>query len=88
MPAYHFTLTVEGPDLQDAGRLDALYEAGCGDALVGRGHGVQYLDFDRDAPTPEDAVASAIADVGRVDCVSVVRVLDPGVGLSPPSEPR
>ncbi len=88
MPAYQFMLIAEGPDLQDEGRIDALYESGCGDALVGSSQGVQYLDFDRDAPTPDGAVASAIADVERVDGVSVVRVLDPGVGLPPPSEPR
>lgn len=88
MPAYQFMLIVDGPDLQEDGRIDALYEAGCADALVGRSHGAQYLDFDRDAPTPEGAVASAIADAERVDGVRVVRVLDPGVGLPPPSEPR
>ena len=88
MPAHQFMLIVEGPDLQEDGRIDALYESGCGDALVGRSDGVQYLDFDRDAPTPEVAVASAIADVERVDGVMVVRVLDPGVELPPPAEPR
>ena len=88
MPAYQFMLIVEGPDLQEDGRLDALYEAGCDDALVGCSHGVQYLDFDRDAPTRVGAVASAIADVERVDCVRVVRVLDPGAELPPPAESR
>ena len=88
MPAYQFMLIVEGPDLQEDGRIDALYESGCGDALVGRSHGIQYLDFERDAPTPEGAIASAIADVERVEGVMVVRVLNPGAELAPPSKSR
>ncbi len=88
MPAYQFMLIVEGPDLQDRARIDALYEAGCGDALVGRSHGVQYLDFDRDAPAREGAAASAIADVERVEGVRVVRVVDPAMKRLPPAEPR
>ena len=29
MPSYHFTLIVDGPDLQDDARIEALFEAGC-----------------------------------------------------------
>ena len=79
MPSYEFTLIVEGPDLQTDARIDALYEAGCDDALVGRSHGVQYLDFDREAPSLDDAVLSAIANVESIDGVEVVRIA--GAGL-------
>ena len=73
MPTYQFTLIVEGPDLQGGERLDALYESGCDDALVGRGHGAQYLDFDREAASLDDAILSAVADVERVEGARVVR---------------
>ena len=79
MSSHHFTLIVEGPDLDDDALLDALYEHGCDDALVGRSHGVQYLDFDREAPSLDDAVLSAVADVERVDGVEVVRIADAGL---------
>ena len=79
MPNYEFTLIVEGPDLQADERIDALYESGCDDALVGRSHGVQYLDFEREAPTLEDAILSAIANVESVGDVEVVRIA--GAGL-------
>lgn len=74
MTVHEFTLIVEGPDLQDGERIDALYGLGCDDALVGRSHGVQHLDFSREAASMEDAVLSAIAAVERIEGVRVVRV--------------
>ena len=63
MPTHHFTLIVEGADLQDESVLDRLHEAGCDDALVGRVDGVQFIDFDRDAANRDAAISSAVADV-------------------------
>ncbi len=60
MTTHHFTLIIEGPDLQDNANIDALFEAGCDDATVGRVGAIQYLDFDREAPLFADAVFSAI----------------------------
>ena len=79
MPTHHFTLIVEGPDLQESALVDALYEAGCDDALVGRVDSVQYLDFSREAPTLEAAVLSAVHDVERVEGVEVVRLASAGL---------
>ena len=76
MSTYDFTLIVEGPDLQDSDRFDALYELGCDDALVGCSHGVQHLDFSRDAPSFEDAVLSAVVAVERIEGVRVVCIAD------------
>ena len=78
MSAYQFTLLVEGPDLQSDKSIDALFEAGCNDALVGRTDGIQYLDFDREAPNPESAILSAIADVERLPGVEVIRLAGGG----------
>ena len=43
MPAFHFTLIVEGPDLQAPSLIDSLYDAGCDDAAVGCAHAVCRL---------------------------------------------
>ena len=74
MPIHHFTLIVDGPDLQDDAFIDALFEAGCDDATVGRTDGIQYLDFDREAATRADAIQSAVTEVECVDGVHVVRI--------------
>ena len=67
MPSFTFTLTFALPD-RTAGPeqfLDALYEAGCDDAVVGVGQaGMIGLDFTRAARSAEDAIRSAIVDVG------------------------
>lgn len=59
MKVQQFTLILEGPDLQDALHIEALYQAGCDDATVGRVGAAQYLDFDREAETLADAVLGA-----------------------------
>ncbi len=59
MTVHQFTLIVEGPDLQDAAHVDALFAAGCDDATVGRIGTTQYLDFDRRAETLSVAVSEA-----------------------------
>ena len=74
MSTHQFTLIVAGPDLQSDNTIDALFEAGCNDALVGCTDGIQYLDFDREAPNPETAILSAIADVERLRGVEVIRL--------------
>jgi len=79
MPLHEFIMIVEGPDLQDDGVIDALFEAGCDDALIGRTDCTQYLDFGREADTFEEAVFSAIADVESVAGVKVVRLADIGL---------
>ena len=79
MSYYQFTLLVEGPDLQSDTAIEALFESGCDDALVGRTDGVQYLDFDREAPSPETAILSAIADVERLPDVEVIRLAGGGL---------
>ena len=79
MATHRFTLIVEGPDLQAEPLIDELYEAGCDDALAGRSHGAQCLDFDREAPSIDEAILSAIADLARLDDVEVVRIADAGL---------
>ena len=59
--------------------IDALYEAGCDDALIGRTDGIQYIEFDREAAGVVEAVLSAVADIERVDGVKVTRIADAGL---------
>lgn len=74
MSTHQFTLIVDGADLQDESVVNSLFESGCDDALVGSTDGIQFIDFDREATTWNEAVLSAVADVERVDGVQVIRV--------------
>ena len=79
MAIHHFTLIVDGPDVQEETLIEALFEAGCDDGLVGRSEGVQYIEFDREAPDLEVAMLSAVADVEKAPGVKVVRIADAGL---------
>ena len=65
--------------MQSDNAIDALFEAGCDDALVGCIDGIQYLAFDREAPNPETAILCAIADVERLPGVEVIRLAGGGL---------
>ena len=75
MPIHHFTLAVDGPDLQDDTLIDAVFEAGCDDAAIGRIDGIQYIEFEREAVSLDRATASAINDLERIEGVLVRRSL-------------
>ena len=63
---YDFTLTFEVSQNRSNTEdyLDALYEAGCDDALVGTGmSGSIALNFSRPAKSAEDAILQAVKDV-------------------------
>lgn len=79
MSSYRFTLIVDGPDLQDDARIEALFEAGCDDAVVGRVDGTQYVDFDREGHSLDRALLAAVADMERIEGVQVVRIADVGL---------
>ncbi len=79
MPTFTFTLEVQGPDVHGEETVNALFEAGCDDALVGSSDGNQFLDFDREAVSLEEAVRSAVVDIESVDGLKVVRVADAGL---------
>ena len=60
---YAFTIEVSGIDIGRENYEDALFEAGCDDALVAVVNGTLFLDFDRDGPSFEGAVKTASPDV-------------------------
>ena len=71
-----FTLQIAGVDPMRSNYEDALYEAGCNDALIAVVNDEIFLDFDREAATLEEAVSSAKRDVQRAGAM-VIRVLPP-----------
>ena len=73
---YDFTLETRGRDVLDDEVIDALYEAGCDDALIGRFLGVDCFGFNREADSYCEAVRSAIEDVQSVPGIRVTRVVN------------
>ncbi|MBM7333648.1 MAG: DNA-binding protein [Alcanivorax sp.] len=66
MSTFEFQLHFQLPDGEADPELwlDALFEAGCDDALVGlASHGYLSLDFNREAPTAWEALQTAVRDV-------------------------
>ncbi len=61
--AHAFSLVLEGASELTPEIADALYEAGCDDALVGSRDGVLFAEFDREAPSSAEAILSAIRQV-------------------------
>lgn len=77
--AYSFILLLDGVERFDDPTANALFEAGCDDALFGMMNGQAYLEFDRDADSPLEAITSAIEAVescGRG--IRVRQVVPPG----------
>ncbi len=73
---YDFTLETSGRSVLDDEVFDALYEAGCDDALMGRFLGGDCLGFTREAGSYCAAVRTAIEDVHSVPGVRVTRVVN------------
>jgi hypothetical protein len=67
---YAFTLEVSGIDIGRENYEDALFEAGCDDALIAVVNGTLLLDFHRDGVSFESAARGVELAGGKV--VSVV----------------
>jgi hypothetical protein len=71
---HSFRLVLEGPPLNTK-ITGKLFDAGCGDALVGEDQGVKVAEFNRVAMTFERAVLSAIENIESAQtALTVVRV--------------
>lgn len=70
MATHRFVLVTEGADLLEWETLDALFEAGCGDATVGH----DTLEFDRAASTRDEALCSALREAESVPGLRVLRI--------------
>lgn len=69
---YEFTLILVQPDLTDE-EADKLYDAGCDDASILTRDGVTRLQFDRQASSLDEALATAIQNVERAG-LAVARI--------------
>lgn len=74
MRTHHFTLIIEGPDMQEEAIIDALFENGCDDGTIGRSEGIQFIEFDREAASFVEAVQCAIDDIKRIPELKVVQI--------------
>ena len=76
MRSYEFRLVLSGsPELTFA-LSDRLYEAGCDDGSPGSCDQQTFVDFDREAPSLEEAIRSAIANVGAAGCAAAKVEID------------
>lgn len=83
MALYHFTLTLSGVTADTEGLEDALFAAGCSDALVCFYGTAVYLEFDRESNSLSEAVLSAIANIESAPLGARVTSVDSTlVGLS------
>jgi len=72
---YSFSLLLQGASELTTEIADALYEAGCDDALVGSRDGLLFAEFDREAPSAATAIISAIRQIESAGVgLTVVRV--------------
>lgn len=74
---YNFTLVMSGIHEETQGLEDALFDAGCDDALLYFKNGVTYLEFDRESGSLEGAVLSAIHDVESTNIGAEVIRIEP-----------
>lgn len=84
---HSFAVVIDGADLTsaDSPDADALYDAGCDDALLASSSGVQRAIFDREAPSFAAAVASAITAIeSSIPGARVVAVERLGRADAPP----
>jgi hypothetical protein len=80
---YSFSLVLSGFGEITDEIANAIYGAGCDDALLGVQEGAAFLDFDREAGSLEEAIFSAIRDVKNCGLdVEVVRVDLPGLATT------
>lgn len=63
MSLFNFTLTLSGVTSDTTGLEDALFSAGCDDALICFYGTAAYLEFDRHGESLTQAVISAVSDI-------------------------
>ena len=87
MALYNFTLTLSGVTYETEGLEDALYESGCGDAIVCAYGNSVYVEFDREAESLDAAIASAVDNIESAGIGAIVESVDSAlVGLSDVAE--
>lgn len=70
---WRFTIRLKDVDALCDDQIDALFAAGCTDGVPASSCGEAWIDFDRDAPTLEQAMRSALQNVKQAGLI-VARV--------------
>ena len=66
MKTYKFDVVLKGAGQVTDDQADALFAAGCDDGTPASSGGTAWIHFDREAPSLEDAIRSAVAQVQSV----------------------
>jgi hypothetical protein len=84
---YSFAVTIDGADLTspDSPHADALYEAGCDDALLTSSSGEQRAIFDREAPSFATAITAIETAIPGARVTAVERLGPAGTASLPRS---
>jgi hypothetical protein len=70
MTTYDFTVILkDAPELTEE-LADQLFAAGCEDGTPGMCCGIKVIDFHRAAPSLEEAIRTAVANVNAAGCVA------------------
>lgn len=77
MKTFEFTLVLENTVEFYDQMEDALFQAGCDDALLSFRNGVAYLEFDRDSENLESAIISAIQQVEQAGLPLSIKRVEP-----------
>jgi len=74
---YSLSLVLQGASDLTPEIADALYEAGCDDALVGSRDGLLFAEFDREASSSPEAIISAIRQIESAGVGLIVVRIEP-----------
>ncbi len=78
MSLYEFDVFLSGVSEIDDGQADALFAAGCDDGTPASSGGRAWVHFDREAPSLEEAIRSAVAQVRAAGFVAAKIEMDAG----------
>jgi hypothetical protein len=80
---YQFELVLADHDVMTVEMGNALVAAGCDDSTTGSSDCAAFVAFDRDSPSLEEAIRTAIADVQRAGFrVAEVRLAPDSLALA------
>lgn len=75
---HHFTFILASPAGISPELEDALYTAGCDDALLYQQNGILHLEFEREAASLKEAVSSAMAAITSANVPVEIAGVEPG----------
>lgn len=63
MKTYEFDVILKGLSELTEKQIDSLFDAGCDDGTPASREGLSWIHFDREAPSLEEAIRSAVGQV-------------------------